>query len=97
MPKCLPAQNIIVTERRCEPSVEARGCATFDSSALDECATLAVNDSCGSRNELNCDATRSMPMADIQVENMATGETMVQIVRPLPGQETYCLVCQHRN
>src|SRR5215468_12153525 len=97
MAECLTAQNVIVAERGGEPSVQARTRATVDGSALDECAALVVNDPCGSRNELDCDATRSMPTGYIEVENMAASQTVVQIVGALPGHETHRLVCPRRK
>src|SRR5215831_19858378 len=97
MAERLTAQNVIVAERGGEPSVQARTCATIDGSALDECAALVVNGPCGSRNELNCGATSAMPMGYIKVENVAAGQTVVQIVGSLPGHETHRLVCPRRN
>src|SRR6516162_8143767 len=91
------AQNIVVAKRGGEPPVQARPCATVNGSPLDECATLAVNDPCCRRDELDRDATRSMSTGNVEVENMTTAQTMVQVVGFLPCQEADRLVCVHRN
>src|SRR6516162_5294036 len=91
------AQNIVVAKRGGEPPVQARPCATVNGSPLDDCATLAVNDPCSHRDELDGDATRSMSTAYIEVENMTAAQTMVEVVGFLPCQEAHRLVCVHRN
>ena len=73
MAERLPAQDIVVAEFGCEARVQARPCATIDGSALDECATLAVNDSCCSRKKLDGDAPGTMPMDYIEIENITAG------------------------
>jgi hypothetical protein len=56
-----------------------------------------VDDSCRSRHELDCNATRSMPVGDVKVENMTAAQAMVQIVGSLPGDETDRLIRARRK